>query len=102
MGEVVVVTTVGQRREAGPSRRGTATLSRPDWRVVPWVLLPIAGLLLMDVLGLFWVGVLVPAAALVLAVAQRHRPPVGVRWLALRRYDAGGSQVIRSRPAPWL
>jgi membrane protease YdiL (CAAX protease family) len=34
----------------------------------------------MDLLSLLWVGVLVPAAALAIAVAQRHRPPTSVRW----------------------
>ena len=53
-------------------------------RVLPWVLVPVAGLLAMDVLDLVWVGVLVPAAALALALLQWRRPPTGVVWVARR------------------
>jgi uncharacterized protein len=78
---IVVTTPVTledyQRAEREMSREAT-------WRLVPWVLFPVAGLLLMDVVDLFWVGVLVPVAGLVVAVAQRRRPPVGVHWWSPR------------------
>jgi membrane protease YdiL (CAAX protease family) len=48
--------------------------------MVPWILVPVVGLLLMDVLDLVWVGIVVPAAAVVLVLVQWRRPPVGVRW----------------------
>lgn len=49
-------------------------------RWVPWVALVVATMLLLDVVSLVWIGVIAPAAAVVVAVLQRDRPPEGVRW----------------------
>jgi len=46
-----------------------------------WVALLVVVLLSLDVIDLVWIGVVVPVAALVVAVAQGHRPPHGVRWV---------------------
>ena len=51
---------------------------------MPWVALPVVGLLLLDVVDLMWVGVVVPTLALALVAVQWHRPPAGVQWVAVR------------------
>ena len=59
------------------------------WGAWPWVGLVVVSMLLLDVVDLVWLGLIVPGAALVLVVLQRHRPPSGVRWVggAIDRQD---------------
>jgi len=49
-------------------------------RWMPWVVLVVGTMLLLDVVSLVWIGVIAPTAAVVLAVLQRRGPPDGVRW----------------------
>lgn len=53
-------------------------------RVVPWVVFPLAALLLLDVVDLVWFGLIVPVAAGSLVALQWKRAPGGVGWVAGR------------------
>jgi membrane protease YdiL (CAAX protease family) len=71
--------------EGSPPATFASRPARADQlRVVPWVALPVVGLLLLEVVDLVWVGVIVPTLALGLVALQWRRPPQGVQWLAVR------------------
>ena len=46
-----------------------------------WIGFVVVVLLLLDVVGLVWIGVIAPVAAVGLVALQWHRPPDGVRWI---------------------
>jgi uncharacterized protein len=56
----------------------------PGRRAWPWVVFVVVTLLLLDVVGLMWIGVIAPAAAAALVVLQRRSPPMGASWWHVR------------------
>jgi membrane protease YdiL (CAAX protease family) len=63
-----------------PSTEREQDRRSPDPGVV-WVAYVVGVLLLLDVVGLVWVGVIAPVAAATLVVLQWRRPPGAVRWV---------------------